>query len=85
MLEIHNINHFPIGVVGHCFLGRVAFLILLYAIIDNIFHLSTSYDQGFEVGKVLCKEMLMVYGQQILHNHLDLLFFIGPICHLGYL
>ena len=76
-LRIYNIDCFLIGGVGCHFLRSVA------SFIDNIFHLSTSYDQGFEVGKWLGKEMFVAYGQQIFHHHLDFLFFIGPICHLG--
>ena len=47
---------FLIGGVGCHFLRSVA------SFIDNIFYLSTYYDQGFEFGKVLGKEMFVVVG-----------------------
>ena len=58
----YNIDCLLIGDVGCNFLKNEAFFILQHAIIDSIFHLSTSYDQGFEVWKVLGKKMLVEYG-----------------------
>ena len=58
----YNTDCLLIGGVGCNFLKNEAFFILQRAIIDSIFHLSTSYDQGFEIRKVLGKKMLVEYG-----------------------
>ena len=58
----YNIDCLLIGSVGCSFLKNGAFFIFQHALIDSIFHLSTSYDQGFEVRKVLGKKMLVEYG-----------------------
>ena len=60
-LGTYNIDCFLIGGVGYNFLKNGAFFILQHAVIGSIFHLSTSYDQGFEVWKVLGKKMLVEY------------------------
>ena len=60
----YNIDCLLIGGVGCNFLKNEAFFILQHAIIDSIFHLSTSYDQGFEIRKVLGKKCLWNMGNK---------------------
>ena len=60
----YNIDCLLIGGVGCSFLKNEAFFILQHAIIDSIFYLSTSYDQGFEVQKVLGKKCLWNMGNK---------------------
>ena len=58
----YNIDCLLIGGVGWSFLKNEVLFILQHAIIDCIFHLSTSYDQRFEVQEVLGKKMLVESG-----------------------